>query len=228
MFLKRGMRLGLGVGPRKNTSAAKKMVSLAAGVSIGRSREVRLWGMLVSLSLVMYQPINAYQRNSASSAAQSHDNECGECPRIDTSTHSVLANSTYKESDDYFNLSGTRYVKCKLNGKSVCYDLKARYQKVHSETSAHNIQKRNINQAPLPTCKQCNRTVQAGGKRKSVFVAYFQVNQLCYDHTQLEMCVMEGKTYWVGKNLRYENGLISDSEPVIIDLLEENYIQICA
>lgn len=58
-------------------------------------------------------------------------------------------------------------------------------------------------------------------------MAYFQVNQLYYDHTQLKMCVMRGKTYWVDKNLRYENRW-TNCEPVTIDLLEENDNRICA
>ena len=104
------------VGPLKNTSAAKKMVSLAASsklVGVGRGREVCLWGILVSLSLVMFPPINAYPRNSASPAAQNHNNECGGCPLIRTPTHSVLANCTHtgKEEDCTFN--STQYVKCK-------------------------------------------------------------------------------------------------------------------
>lgn len=33
---------------------------------------------------------------------------------------------------------------------------------------------------------------------------------------------MDGKTYWVGKNLNYENRFTLSNEPVILDLLEEN------
>ncbi|KAF4796674.1 hypothetical protein TURU_082024 [Turdus rufiventris] len=61
-----------------------------------------------------------------------------------------------------------------------------------------------------------------------VFRVYQRVNELCYDNTHLDMCVMEGRTYWVGKNLKFENGLISDGKPIIIDLLEENDEQVCA
>ena len=55
----------------------------------------------------------------------------------------------------------------------------------------------------LPTCEQCSRSVWVGRKQKLIFVAYFQVNELCYDNTRLSMCVMEEKTYRVGKNLQF-------------------------
>ena len=161
------------VGPLKNTSAAKKMVSLAASsklVGVGRGREVRLQGILVSLSLVMFPPINAYPKNSANPAAQNHNNECRGCPLISTPTHSVLANCSHKGKEEYCTFNGTQYVKCKWGKKMICYDLKARHGKGQSETFAHIIQKRNANQTPLPTCGQCNRSGCGQGENKSLYL----------------------------------------------------------
>ena len=118
--LRDSVQLGLGVGPQKNTSAAKKMAYLAAGhnpVGVGKGREVRLWGILVSVSLVMYQLINAYPRGSARSVEQSHSSECGECPRINTPAHPAPANYSSRGKDGYCTFNGTRYARCELDGK---------------------------------------------------------------------------------------------------------------
>lgn len=66
-----------------------------------------------------------------------------------------------------------------------------------------------------------------GGKTELVFVAYYQVNQLCYDNSKLGMCIMNGKTYWVGRNLKYENKLTLNKEPVILDLVQANDDRAC-
>lgn len=136
---------------------------------------------------------------------QTLSDECGECPRINTTAYPAPVNCTSREENGYCTFNGTQYARCELDGKILCYNLKVRYRNGQSETFAYNVPKKNANQAPVHTCDQCNRTVWVEGKKKSVFVAYFQVNQLYYDHTQLKMCVMRGKTYWVDKNLRYEN-----------------------
>ncbi|KAF4803662.1 hypothetical protein TURU_014234 [Turdus rufiventris] len=122
------MRLNLGVGPRKNTSAAE-MAYLASGrnpVGVGKGREVRLWGILVSLSLVVCQPINAYPRSSTCSVEQSPSDECKECPRIKPPAYPAPANCTNRGRDPYYTFNSALYARRELNRKIICYNLKVR------------------------------------------------------------------------------------------------------
>lgn len=77
------------------------------------------------------------------------------------------------------------------------------------------------------TCNQCNQTAGVGGRMKSTFLAYSQVNKLCYDKNQLEMCTMGGKMYWVGKNLKQEGKTLLGNEPIVLDLLRSDDDRIC-
>ncbi|KAF4796226.1 hypothetical protein TURU_086110 [Turdus rufiventris] len=114
---------------KKNIPAAKKMAYLTIGcnpVGVGKGREVRLWGILVSLSLVMCQPINAYPRSSTNPVEQSLSDECGECPWINPLAYPAPANCTNREKDEYCTFNGTPYARCELDGKVICYNLKVR------------------------------------------------------------------------------------------------------
>lgn len=71
------------------------------------------------------------------------------------------------------------------------------------------------------------RTVWVGKKMESIFVPYYQINQLCYDNAQLEMCVIDRKTYWVENNSKYENKLSIGNKLVILGLLEASDDRVC-
>lgn len=145
----------------------------------------------------------------------------------ETSAYPAPEHCSSGKKSGYCTLNDTQYRICELDGKRVCYIQKATSKDEQSETPIHKMYKRDTKQIPVPACNQCNCTVWIGGKMKSIFVAYFQVNKLCYDNTPLEMCVMGGKTYRVGRNLKYKNRLALNNEPVILDLLEDNDDRVC-
>ncbi|RMC21870.1 hypothetical protein DUI87_02741 [Hirundo rustica rustica] len=77
---------------------------------------------------------------------------------------------------------------------------------------------------PHPSLKEIEGYEKIGGRLEG---AYFQTNPLCYDNSQLGMCIMGGKTYWVGKNLKFETETSLKGEPVILDLLEDQDDRVC-
>ncbi|TRZ06436.1 hypothetical protein HGM15179_020671, partial [Zosterops borbonicus] len=76
-------------------------------------------------------------------------------------------------------------------------------------------------------CDQCNKTVWVGGKRQSTFLAYYRVNPLCYDRAKLKMCTMGGKLYWEGRNLKHEENVFFNNEPIILDMMKNYDSRVC-
>ncbi|RMC03393.1 hypothetical protein DUI87_20590 [Hirundo rustica rustica] len=114
------------------------------------------------------------------------------------------------------NDNGSQFKICELKERTTYHDLVAMSRK-----------KWDISGMPkIPICDKCNKTVWVGGKKESTFVAYFQVNKLCYDQSKLGMCMMNGKTYWVGNNVKLNTASLN-SGPIILDLLNENDERVC-
>lgn len=86
---------------------------------------------------------------------------------------------------------------CELEGEITYQDPRTEPKSGQSEApSSPVLHKRDAEGiTTIPSCNQCNQTVWIGGKTKSTFLGYFQVNNLYYDNSQLEMCRMGRRTY---------------------------------
>ncbi|XP_041901283.1 uncharacterized protein LOC121672624 isoform X1 [Corvus kubaryi] len=232
------MLFGPAIGLQKNIPAAKKMAYLATGctpVGEGKGRGIHLWGFLMVLSLTICLTHSTPLEGLSPREGQKADSLCELCQQVlleEQETHQSPENC--KGNGKHCDLNGTQFQICELEGKIKCLSQNARFKKRKSEAPPFKTRnqyykrhKRNLDQMPVSICDHCNHTVWVGGKKKSISVAYSQINKLCYDNSKLSMCLMDGKTYWVGKNLRYEDRSPLGNEPVILDLLEENDDRAC-
>lgn len=105
--------------PRMNIPAAEKMAYLTAGgnpVGVGKGRGAHLWGILMSLSLVVCHTISLHPKNSPSSVRQSPGDECGKYLQIileeqgktNTPAYPAPADCTNGRENGYCILNGTR------------------------------------------------------------------------------------------------------------------------
>ncbi|RMC00706.1 hypothetical protein DUI87_22733 [Hirundo rustica rustica] len=208
------MLKGVPVGAQKNIPAAKKMVYPAVGgtpTGEGLSRGIRLWVTLVILSLPTFvYPTNGLPNPKERTGKGTDPPEVHSEPTWDQVLKSRVRVdwSTLRGGGDYKLNSGFQMNKT-------------------NNPVAMSRKRRELNSLPLiPTCKEYNKTVWIGGKRESTFVGYLQVNQLCYDKKKLEMCTLNGKTYWVGQNKKLQTTSLSGG-PILLDLLSENGERVC-
>ncbi|RMC16705.1 hypothetical protein DUI87_06645 [Hirundo rustica rustica] len=173
------------------------------------SRGIGLWVTLVILSLAVY-PTNGLPNPKEKTGKGTDPPEVHSEPTWDQVSKSRVR-------VDWSTLRG-----------GGDYKLNSRFQMNKTNNPmAMSRKRRELNSLPLiPTCKECNKTVWIGGKRESTFVGYLQVNQLCYDKKKLEMCTLNGKTYWVGQNKKLQTNSLSVG-PILLDLLSENDERVC-
>ncbi|RMC21597.1 hypothetical protein DUI87_02464 [Hirundo rustica rustica] len=213
------MLKGAPTGARKNIPAAKKMAYLAAGcnpVGRGKGRGIHLWVTLGILSLAMYlmsglpnpkegmgKEIDPQETQLEPTWGQNRElRVCFDCPERPKG-----GNCKYNDSGFHMN----------KKKKKTTYD----------NPMAMSRKRRELSNLPIiPICRNCNKTVWVGGKRESTFVAYLRVNKLCYDKNKLEMCTLNGKTYWVGQNEKLQTASLN-SGPIILDLLSEDDERVC-
>ncbi|RMC20943.1 hypothetical protein DUI87_01797 [Hirundo rustica rustica] len=195
------------------------MAYLAAGgnpVGRGKGREIHLWVTLVILSLAMYltnslpNPKEGMRKETDPQETQPEPTwgqnrelrVCFDCPEMQRGE-----NCKHNESGFQMN--------------------KKKEKTIYSNPMAMSRKRRELSNLPIiPICRNCNKTVWVGGKRESTFVAYLRVNKLCYDKNKLEMCTLNGKTYWVRQNEKLQTALLN-SGPIILDLLSENDERVC-
>ncbi|RMB88494.1 hypothetical protein DUI87_35141 [Hirundo rustica rustica] len=203
---------GAPVGTLKNIPAARKMVYPAVGgtpTGEGLSREIRLWVTLVTLSLAVY-PTNGLPNPKEKTGKGTDPPEVhSELTWDQVSKSKVRVDwSTLQRGGDYKLNSGFQMNKT-------------------NNPLAMSRKRRELKDLPfIPTCMECNKTVWIGGKKESTFVGYLQVNQLCYDKKKLDMCTLNGKTYWVGQNKKLQTNSLSGG-PILLDLLSENDERVC-
>ncbi|RMC20662.1 hypothetical protein DUI87_01514 [Hirundo rustica rustica] len=202
----------------------------------GKGRGAHRWGILMVLSLAMCQAGGLHPKDPL---RQNPMNECEQCLKGKIVTRVIKYQAQYNcqpgKENGYCTFNGTRYNLCKLEEGVICHDPKAIPRDGQSKPILkgkkaffHAIYKQETGRMlTIPTCRQCNQMVWIGGKMKSTFVAYYQVNKLCYEKGQLEMCSMGGKMYWVGKNLKHEKETSLGNEPIILDLLRNDDDRIC-
>ncbi|RMC20746.1 hypothetical protein DUI87_01598 [Hirundo rustica rustica] len=201
------MLKGAPVGTLKNIPAARKMVYPTAGgtpTGEGLSRGIRLWVTLVTLSLAVY-PTNGLPNLKEETGKGTDPPE----------VHSELAWDQVSKSRVRVDWSTLQ--------KGGDYKLNSGLQMNKTNNPlAMSRKRRELKGLPfIPTCMECNKTVWIGGKKESTFVGYLQVNQLCYDKKKLDMCTLNGKTYWVGQNKKLQTSSLSGG-PILLDLLSEN------
>ncbi|RMB88534.1 hypothetical protein DUI87_24294 [Hirundo rustica rustica] len=175
----------------------------------GLSREIRLWVTLVTLSLAVY-PTNGLPNPKEKTGKGTDPPEVhSELTWDQVSKSKVRVDwSTLQRGGDYKLNSGFQMNKT-------------------NNPLAMSRKRRELKDLPfIPTCMECNKTVWIGGKKESTFVGYLQVNQLCYDKKKLDMCTLNGKTYWVGQNKKLQTNSLSGG-PILLDLLSENDERVC-
>ncbi|RMC19894.1 hypothetical protein DUI87_03460 [Hirundo rustica rustica] len=175
----------------------------------GLSRGIRLWVTLVTLSLAVY-PTNGLPNLKEEMGKGTDPPEVhSELTWDQVSKSRVRVDwSTLQKGGDYKLNSGPQMNKT-------------------NNPMAMSRKRRELKGLPfIPTCMECNKTVWIGGKKESTFVGYLQVNQLCYDKKKLDMCTLNGKTYWVGQNKKLQTNSLSGA-PILLDLLSENDERVC-
>ncbi|RMB96459.1 hypothetical protein DUI87_27134 [Hirundo rustica rustica] len=175
----------------------------------GLSRGIRLWVTLVILSLAVY-PTNGLPNLKEETGKGTDPPEVHSEPTWDQVSKSKVRVdwSTLQRGGDYKLNSGFQMNKT-------------------NNPMAMSRKRRELKDLPfIPTCMECNKTVWIGGKKESTFVGYLQVNQLCYDKKKLDMCTLNGKTYWVGQNKKLQTNSLSGG-PILLDLLSENDERVC-
>ncbi|RMC19759.1 hypothetical protein DUI87_03323 [Hirundo rustica rustica] len=203
----------------KNILAAKKMVYLAAGGNpVGRDegRGVHLWAILVILSLAMY----------LTSGLPNPKGEMGK----ETDPQETQQEPTWGQNGElrvHFDCSKMqRGENCKHNNRGLQINKKKEKTIYHNPMAMSRKRRELSNLSIIPICRNCNKTVWVGGKRESTFVAYLRVNKLCYDKNKLDMCTLNGKTYWIGQNEKLQTASLN-SGPIILDLLSKNDERVC-
>ncbi|RMC19789.1 hypothetical protein DUI87_03353 [Hirundo rustica rustica] len=205
---------------RKNTLAAKKMDYLAAGgnpVGRGKGRGVHLWVILVILSLVVCRTNGLPNPKGQMGQERKRLKETQQEPTWGQNVAFwVHFNCPGIQQRGLCNHNGSWFRICELKEKTIYHDPVAMSRK-----------RQDISSMPIiPICEKCNKTVWVGGKKESTFVAYFQVNKLCYDQNKLGTCMMNGKTCWVGQNEKLKTASLSNG-PIILDLLNKNDERVC-
>ncbi|RMC05552.1 hypothetical protein DUI87_18748 [Hirundo rustica rustica] len=172
-------------------------------MGVGLGRGIHLWVTLVILSLAVY-PTNGLPNPK-------------ERMGKGTDPPEVQSEPTW----DQVSKSRVRVDCHTLQGGGDCKHNSGFQINKTNNPMAMSRKRRELNNLPLiPTCKECNKTVWTGGKRESTFVGYLQVNQLCYDKKKLEMCTLNGKTYWVGQNKKLQTASLNEG-PILLDLLSD-------
>lgn len=208
------MQLDLATGSRDNIPAAEKIVHLAAGsnpVGVGTGRGMHLWGFLMVLSLAICQTANLEPGSWSYTEGENLTERCKLClPSLlkEQGTYQVPEVYEIRKKGKTCHINGTRFQICKTNGEILCYSQVASSK--HGQSRAPQIKsrhrlnksKRETTQKPIPTCNQCNQTVGIRRKMKPIFVAYFQVNNLCYDTSALSMCIINGKNLLGGAKFK--------------------------
>ncbi|RMC11973.1 hypothetical protein DUI87_11106 [Hirundo rustica rustica] len=219
---------------RKNTLAAEKMDYLAAGgnpAGRGKGRGVHLWVILVVLSLVV-----CHMSGLPSPKGQMGQER--QCLKEAQREPALSQNVTFRV---HFDCPGIRrmglcnhnrswFKICRLKEGTIYIDpvaISRNESSIKASREKKAWKNRDISRMPInPICDKCNKTVWVRGKKESTFVVYFQVNKLCYDQNKLGMCMMNGKTYWVGNNVKLNTASLN-SGPIILDLLNENDERVC-
>ncbi|TRZ07518.1 hypothetical protein HGM15179_019597 [Zosterops borbonicus] len=161
------MRFSLVVGPLKNTLAAEKMVYLATGgnpMGEGKGRGVRLWGILMVLSLVVCKISGVPPADQSSTERQSLTDECEQCLQTILKGQEAPKVMAYRAKYDcqsgtkrgHCTYNSTRYKVCKLEGGIVCHNPKVISKDGQSETSfTHTIHKWDTGRTTtIPICNQ--------------------------------------------------------------------------
>ncbi|RMB99705.1 hypothetical protein DUI87_23707 [Hirundo rustica rustica] len=213
------MLKGAPTGVRKYILAAEKMAYLAAGgnpVGRGKGRGIHLWVTLVILSLAMY--LTSGLPNPKEGMGKETDPQETQLeptwgqnrrPRVHFDCPERPKGGNCKYNDSGFQMN------------------KKKEKTIYDNPMAMSRKRRELSNLPIiPICRNCNKTVWVGGKRESTFVAYLRVNKLCYDKNKLEMCTLNGKTYWVGQNEKLQTASLN-SGSIILDLLSENDERVC-
>lgn len=234
--LRGGMRLGPRASSLKNTSAAVKMVFLAAGSTPGgggKGRGVRLVGILIGLSLVMCGTQSLSTEIPRKYGSESSMDECGKRTQV-VPVAGDGGLSTYQAPEECLNgtsrycwKNGTWVKLCELETGTWCINPEAGLRNGQSNDHGFQRKKRDMEQMSIPICDQCNQTMWVGGKTESIFIAYHQVNPLCYDSTRLGICTINGKMYWVTKNTKFDNKITRNKDPFILDLAQANDDSVC-
>lgn len=229
-------------GVRKNTPAAMKMAYPAAGgnpVGGGVGRGVHLGGPRMILNLVIYWTVSLQTESRAQARGQNLSTECGMCklfPQEGQSispdrTEWILKHCENRKPSRYCEINSTQYGICKLDNEINCFPWNARPKYRQSKllvqnNENHKREKRNVELGHISECKLCNRTVWVSGQMKSVFLGYFQINHKCYDNSKLDVCVIEGKNYWVGQNVKYVNGMVFNNNLAMTNTMETDNDQV--
>lgn len=137
------------MGPQKNTLAAEKMVFLAAG---GNPGSIHLWGILLGLSLAVCRTTSLHPETPFHMEGQSPIDKCRQCLQVILEGQGEMGISAYPAPEDchdngksrYCTLNGTQFKICELDGKTVCFNLKARSKDRQSETYKHKMYKRDV------------------------------------------------------------------------------------
>ncbi|XP_058696093.1 uncharacterized protein LOC131579745 isoform X1 [Poecile atricapillus] len=191
----------------------------------GSGRGMQLWGILMSLSLAMCST------KGMEPEAPPGEGPLGKCEQCQTATK--IERLTECPSELHARicwLNGTQFKLCKSKGKVWCSNSRASIKEKPIRTSeeigvamTHFRNKREIKGiSPIAVCEQCNKTVWIGRKKHSTFLAYHRVNPTCYNKANLKPCMMGGKLYWEGKNVKHEAKLTFNNEPIILDLLKSD------
>lgn len=53
------------------------------------------------------------------------------------------------------------------------------------------------------------------------------MNPLCYDNMRLGICMMNGKMYWMVKNMKFDSQFLMNRDPIMLDLAPENDNRVC-
>lgn len=97
------MRFGPRMYFRKNIPAAEKMVFLATGGTpggAGKGREVRLWGILMGLSLVMCRTSSLHTEIPPHTGERSPMDECSRCTQVVLEGQGGRGVSAYRALED--------------------------------------------------------------------------------------------------------------------------------